>query len=1166
MRRVLLFLLILTVQSAYVFAGQKHWNNASGGDWYVDSNWTPNGIPTASDTVFIDLTGTYTVVYNLNIPSIKAVYVGASSGIQTLTNPGNVNGVTDTLFILANGVFQMTGGSYTATRVINHGTIRLFSNFGPSIENHDSLLIGGFNVTLSGNLANQGNVYVSNTGTFSLAGGSSSASGNFFVSSGSSVSFNSGTHILDASSSISGAGNVTFSSTTTALSGSFNITGTTVNSAGTTTFNGSPGTLVSIADSLHMSGGTLNLITGDSIIVPKIRMNSGTTVLLVNAPIRFIKSFTHNAGTVRGNGGSGIILVSPGLVYDIPTTSTTKWQKLTVLNEGTIQWSGSFSITLDSGVVINNYGLFNPLSTGTVTLNHSSGTMAQFNNYGTYRRSVGTTVSNINALFNGFSGSVVDVQSGTLAFNQNSVFNDADASVSSGALLQINDTSSWNAASSISGAGNVEFSSLVTMSGSYNIGGYTSATGGTTTFDGTSGSLVSIGDSLYMGAGTLRLFTSDSVIVGAVRMNSLSGVLSLNALLRFTRTFTHNAGTLNGLDPSVTVIVSPGLTYNAATTSTTRWRRMTLLNQGTVQWTGSFSITLDSGVVINNYGLFNPQSTGTVTLNYGVGAMAQFNNYGTYRRSVGTTVSNINALFNGYSGSLVEIQSGTLAFNQNSVFTDADASVSSGALLQINDTSSWDAASSISGSGNVQFDASSTVSGGYTIAGTTSNTAGSTTFNNGTGLVGIFDSVYVSSGTLTFSTVDTVRINRLQLSGGTLTGSAPVWINTVWNWIWGTASGTDSTITTVISPGAVLNVSTGSTKTMSRRTVVNYGTMIHTGTSFTYTNGAVFDNKSPGVIDLAGSNSGFSYSAGTSKPRIKNSGLLKKSAGTASTIAIVVENTDGRIEVQTTSLTISDTTKWTNSVDTVFAGATMIFSGGTATKHVFDSGSRLAGYGNVTFSNGTATLSGTYDILGVSTFTGDTVKLNGAGGSIQSLGDSISVTAGTVTITTPDNIQIRALRQSAGTFNANMNDSLLIDKLILTGGTLTGNSPMRITDNFNWSGGVLEATDSTVTTLLPSGVTFAINGGFVYLSKRTLTTYANTDWNTGVIRMINGSAWNNQAGSLFDIKANNYMEFSSSSTFNNYGTFRKSGGTGTSFTDAFFNNYSGLVEIKTGTF
>lgn len=1164
MKRVLLFLLILAVQSTHVFAGQKNWNNPAGGNWYVDSNWTPYGIPTASDTVYIDLTGTYTVVYNQNIPSIKAVYLGASSGTQTLSNPGNVNGVTDTLFILANGVFQMTGGSYTATRVINYGTIRLFSNFGPSIENHDSLLIGGTNVTLSGNLVNQGNVYVSNTGTFSLAGGSSSASGNFFVSSGASTAFNTGTHILDASSSISGAGNVTFSSTTTTLSGSYNITGTTVNSAGTTTFNGAPGTLISIADSLHMSGGTLNLITGDSIIVPKVRMNSSTTVLLVNAPIRFTKSFTHNAGTLRGNGGSGVILVSPGLVYDIPTTSTTKWQKLTVLNEGTIQWSGSFSITLDSGVVINNYGLFNPQSTGVVTLNHNSGTMSQFNNYGTYRRSIGTTVSNINALFNGYSGSVVDVQIGTLAFNQNSVFTDADASVSSGALLQINDTSSWDAASSISGAGNVEFSSTVTMSGSYNLGGYTSATGGTTTFDGTPGSLVSIGDSLYMGAGTLRLFTGDSVIVASVRMNSLSGVLSFNAPLRFTRTFTHNAGTLNGLDPSVSVIVSPGLTYNASTTSTTRWRRLTLLNHGTVQWTGSFSITLDSGVVINNYGLFNPQSTGTVTLNYGVGAMAQFNNYGTYRRSVGSTVSNINTLFNGFTGSLVEIQSGTLAFNQNSLFTDADATVSSGALLQINDTSSWDAASSISGSGNVQFDASSTVSGGYTITGTTSNTAGSTTFNNGAGLLGLLDSVYVSSGTLIFSSADTVRINRLQLSGGTLTGLAPVWINTAWNWIWGTVSGTDSTVVTVISPGAVLNVSSGSTKTQSRRTVVNYGTMIHTGTSFTYTNGAVFDNQPSGVIDLAGSNSGFSYSAGTSKPRIKNSGLLKKSAGTASTIAIVVENTNGRIEVQATSLTISDTTKWFNSVDTVFAGATMIFSGGTATKHTFDSGSRLAGSGNVTFSNGTVSLSGTYDILGVSTFTGDTVKLNGAGGSIQSLGDSVSVTGGTVTITAPDNIQLRTLRQSAGTFNVSTGDSIIVTTLNLTSGTLSGNSPMRIVNQFNWSGGTMSATDSTITTVIQSQALFSVNNRA--LRKRTLINQGTITWSTGHWENYDGAIVQNNPGALIDAQ-NDYWFYHNGGTvskFVNNGTFRKSAGTGTSTLQIQASHLNGQIQIQSG--
>ncbi|KAB2877779.1 tandem-95 repeat protein [bacterium] len=431
-------------------------------------------------------------------------------------------------------------------------------------------------------------------------------------------------------------------------------------------------------------------------------------------------------------------------------------------------------------------------------------------------------------------------------------------------------------------------------------------------------------------------------------------------------------------------------------------------------------------------------------------------------------------------------------------------------------------------------------------------------------MVGIFDSVYVSSGTLTFSTVDTVRINRLQLSGGTLTGSAPVWINTVWNWSSGTLSGSDSTVTLVIAPGAGLNVSSGSAKTMSRRTVVNYGTMMHTGTSFTYTNGAVFDNKPPGVIDLAGSNSGFSYSAGTSKPRIKNSGLLKKSAGTASTIAIVVENTDGRIEVHTTSLTLSDTTKWTNSVDTVFAGATMIFSGGTATKHVFDSGSRLAGYGNVTFSNGTATLSGTYDILGVSTFTGDTVKLNGAGGSIQSLGDSVSVTGGTVTITAPDNIQLRTLRQSAGTFNVSTGDSIIVTTLNLTNGTLGGTAPIYVNSKFVLNGGTVVSTDSSTTITVPVGATFYWSGNGTF-QRRTFNNYGTAIW-TSPWGLDMNAVYNNMPGALTDwtVDGNTNWFGGTSNNFNNYGTLRKSGGTGISSFEYYVNNY-GLIEVQSGT-
>jgi hypothetical protein len=921
MRRVILFLLILTTQSLYVFAGTKTWNNASGGNWSNESNWLEGTAPVAGDDIIITLDGDYTVTYDVTSLSVASITLGGTTGTQTLSHgSGRTITITGSLTINSNGVFHMTGGSNTASIVINNGTIRFtgtsYSVTSP-ITNNDSLLIGGTSITLSGNFTNQGNAYIT-TGSLILSGGSSSSSGNISVSSGATLNFNSGTHTLDASSSISGAGNVTFN-TTVNMAGAYNINGTTTVSGGTSTFNGVSGTLSSIGSNLTMSGGSMNALTGDSIITGTLLMNSGSSVLLIKAPIRFTSAFNYNQGTIRGTDSTVKVLIGSGQLMALNTVNVSKWQKITIQNYGTINWTGT---------------------------------------------------------------------------------------------------------------------------------------------------------------------------------NSLS---------------------------------------------------------------------LDSGVVINNFGIFDAQFTNALTLNYGSGSMARLNNYGTLRRSVGTSNAFFDLEVYGYSGSTVDVQTKTFYFNRTGSFTDADMIVASGSAVVFNGTTNvWDANSSISGAGNITVTAGTvSVDGGYSPTGTTLVSAGSLTFNGASGLTGILDSLSITNGTITWNIADTLRINRFQMSAGTMTGSSHIRINTVWNWSGGTLSGTDSTLSTVISPDAQVNLTTASLKTHSRRTLINYGTLTHTGSAFTHSNGATIINHPTGIIDLAGNNSGFTYGTGF-RPKIINSGLLKKSAGTASTISIGLENTNGRVEVQTTSLTLSDTSKWTNSVDTVFAGATLLFSGGTATKHTFDPGSRLAGYGNVTFSNGTASLSGTYDILGVSTFTGDTVRLNGADGTLQSIGDSVSVTGGTVMITTPDNIQLRTMRQSAGTFNISTGDSIIVTTLNLTSGTLTGNSPMRIVNQFNWSGGTMSATDSTIATVIQSQALFSVNNRA--LRKRTLINQGTITWSTGHWENYDGAIVQNNAGALIDAQSDYwfYHNGGTISTFVNNGTLKKSAGTGTSTIQILASHSNGQIQVQSG--
>src|SRR5262245_5070894 len=59
------------------------WTNASGGDWSVAGNWSPNAVPTAADNVFITNNGTYAV--NLDVEAaIASLNLGGPSGEKTL--------------------------------------------------------------------------------------------------------------------------------------------------------------------------------------------------------------------------------------------------------------------------------------------------------------------------------------------------------------------------------------------------------------------------------------------------------------------------------------------------------------------------------------------------------------------------------------------------------------------------------------------------------------------------------------------------------------------------------------------------------------------------------------------------------------------------------------------------------------------------------------------------------------------------------------------------------------------------------------------------------------------------------------------------------------------------------------------------------------------------
>jgi hypothetical protein len=86
------------------------WVNPDGGLWSVPANWSEGRIPNATDTVAIDLAGTYTVTLDQHF-SGTLVQLGGASGTQTLQATSRTLSTGLGLRIGANGVYRQQGGT-----------------------------------------------------------------------------------------------------------------------------------------------------------------------------------------------------------------------------------------------------------------------------------------------------------------------------------------------------------------------------------------------------------------------------------------------------------------------------------------------------------------------------------------------------------------------------------------------------------------------------------------------------------------------------------------------------------------------------------------------------------------------------------------------------------------------------------------------------------------------------------------------------------------------------------------------------------------------------------------------------------------------------------------------------------------------------------------------
>jgi uncharacterized repeat protein (TIGR02543 family) len=528
----------------------------------------------------------------------------------------------------------------------------------------------------------------------------------------------------------------------------------------------------------------------------------------------------------------------------------------------------------------------------------------------------------------------------------------------------------------------------------------------------------------------------------------------------------------------------------------------TLENGGTILWSGG-NLTMGGATITNRAGaLFDNQTAVIVN----VGGVNRFDNAGTFRKSLNAGMATWPVTFN--NSSLVEIQTGRLALGGSGTHSGR-FEIAAGASLNFSaggGAHTADAASVITGAGDVIVSGAATI----TLAGLV-NPSGTHTFSGGTvNLNGTYictnNPVTISGATVNFNGTSTVAI--VNLSSGALGGSAVLNIMDTMNWSGGTMSGSGRTI---IPSGASLNLTAGSFATLNTRTLENGGTILWTGAGLLNMSFAVITNRAGALFDLR-NNAPFVLQAGSC--RFDNVGTLRKSIGTGtSTFTGVSFNNYGTAEILTGTLLFSAACTH-NGAFALSAGTVLRFAGGGSSSGAIAAPTTAL----VEWTTSSFTLN-------------SGAQLNGAG--------------------------LYRLNGTTLTFNT---DAAMDNLDVL--GTVNGAGSVTVNNLMNWTSGTM--TGSGRTRVAP-GATLNLNNSVLLMLQRTLENGGTTLW-TGANITLNNAVITNRASALFHAQnAATLMQQAGANRFDNAGTFRKSGHTGTiTFTSGVsLNNYN-TVEIRSG--
>lgn len=323
-----------------------------------------------------------------------------------------------------------------------------------------------------------------------------------------------------------------------------------------------------------------------------------------------------------------------------------------------------------------------------------------------------------------------------------------------------------------------------------------------------------------------------------IRAGGIAGMADLTIGAGTTTRWT--GGQMTG--PGTTVVALTGtLALSSANAKALNTRVLT--NNGTINWTGSGNLQLNTDSRVNNAGAFNVETDSDVQ-NFGL--TSTFVNSGTLSKRNSTVTTAIGLPFNNVGGT-IDVQTGTLMLNSGTS-TGGTYNAAAGGLLDI------------TGGGGAQQN----ISGTFTGSG-----AGTVRFSGGT--------LNILAGGATFDFPG----NLFQWTGGTLNAGA---------------------VGLTLTNAGTLTLAGGNAKAVNVVRLANPGTVVLAGNGTLQLNtGTTFDNTGTFSVESDADVQNFGLAS-----TFVNSGILRKRNSTVtSAFSSFFNNVGGTIDVQSGTLRLN---------------------------------------------------------------------------------------------------------------------------------------------------------------------------------------------------------------------------------------------------------------------